>query len=252
MHAGFLGRAGIGMWPHSGVNFVMQFNEVGYTHTSHYLNKGDNEGIDVDIACINTLVQYNYIHHNGGGLLICNNKTDGVVGDHRGTIVRNNVFYDNAGTNNHAAFMTVSSAVGETQVYNNTIIFTGRLPQLTIIRSADWENVGKSRNFTFKNNIFVSTVPIYATFDLSQMTNYTFNNNLFYQTGNVYIKDSNLLKYDPKITIPAVQDGYENGLLFKPSEPKVFKDGILFDGMSEKDMGNVLVKGKKYLGAFCE
>lgn len=95
-HANFLGRNGqasAGLWPYSCTNIVMQYNEAAYTWLAH--GSADGQGLDVDIACKNTLVQYNYVHHNkGGGILLCNIKT----GDHSGTVIRNNIFYKNDGS----------------------------------------------------------------------------------------------------------------------------------------------------------
>jgi hypothetical protein len=260
MHANYLGRSGYanaGIWPHSSINFVMQFNEVGYTHLQN--GSSDGEGLNIDIACVNALVQYNYSHHNeGGGMLICNNKSEingqERIGDHHGTVIRNNLFYDNGINASVGAFLTISSAVGKTNVYNNTVILTSRLANPRLILSADWAKVGKSSDFTFKNNIFVSTSTVTANFTLSYINNCTFENNLAFQLGSVKskINATKLLTYDPGLIIPEVWDGYANALKFKPVEKKVFEDGLVFNGMLEKDMGGASTKGKKYIGAFSE
>jgi hypothetical protein len=236
----------------------MQFNEVGYTHRPR--GGGDSEGLDVDIACINTLVQYNYVHHNeGGGLLICNNKSEingqERIGDHRGTVVRNNLFYDNGvNDSNVGVFLTISSAVGKTNVHNNTVVLTRRLPNPRIILSADWAKIGKSNDFIFRNNMFVAMEPIAGSFQLSAIVNCVFENNLVFQIGDVgaKLKDRQLRRFDPKLTIPAVVDGYGNGLKFRSAEKRVFEEGVFFEGMPEKDMAGNAVNGKKYIGAFSE
>ncbi len=254
-HANYLGRTGYynaGIWPHSSVNFTMQYNEVAYTHLEH--GSGDGQGMDVDIACVNTIVQFNYVHHNaGGGLLICNNKSDGQIGNHRGTIVRNNVFYDNGNDFEKGAFITASSAVKDVSVYNNLVIASNRLSDLKFVLSADWAKIGKNENFTFKNNIFVGTAPVRAQFDIVHILNCKFENNLFYQVGSQSIlMDSRLLDYDPLVNIPDGFDGYENGLKFKPQELKIFTDGLVFPGMSRRDMAGNEVVGIKYVGAFAK
>jgi hypothetical protein len=260
-HANYLGRTGyynVALWPHSSINCVMQFNEAAYTHLEN--GGGDGEGLDVDIACINCLVQYNYVHHNdGGGILICNNKSEingqERIGDHRGTIVRNNVFYDNGKDAEKPAFLAISSAVGKTDLYNNTVIVSGRRPDVLFVLSADWANIGKSKDITFRNNIFTATGQVSAGFDIRQITNCKFENNLVFPNGNnvnTTISDSKLLVFDPKITVPAMLDDYENGLKFVPKEPKVIQEGMLFNGMPEKDMAGNSTKQIKYLGAFCK
>lgn len=258
-HTNYLGRSGFsnaGIWPHSCVDFAMQYNEVAYTHRQH--GSGDGEGLDVDIANINCLVQYNYVHHNeGGGLLLCNAQSEingqKRIGDHRGTIVRNNLFYDN-GLEGNSAFLTISSAVGETNVYNNTVIVTNRLSNPTFIITADWGNIGKSENFTFRNNLFYATSTVRATFDLSQVTNCLFKNNLTFGIGNMesFLHDGQSLSYNPEISIPSSLDGYENALLFKAKNSGLFEDGLLFNGMLDKDMAGNFVEGIKYIGTFCK
>ena len=47
-----------GMWPHNSDGCVMQFNEL----YENRLGAGDGQGLDVDINCNDTLIQYNYIH----------------------------------------------------------------------------------------------------------------------------------------------------------------------------------------------
>jgi hypothetical protein len=256
MHINYLGRAeaySAGIWPHSSVNFVMQFNEVAYTHLEH--GAGDGEGLNVDIACVNTLVQYNYVHHNdGGGMLICNNKSDDGVGYHYGTVVRNNVFYDNGKDADNPAFMAISSSVGKTDVYNNIVIVSNRRTDVNFVQSSDWANIGKSNDFTFRNNIFVATEQVSARFNLSYINGCMFENNLAYLIGSVKsnIGDNKLLTYNPKITVPDIIDGYVNGLKFKPAEQNVFNDGMLFNGMPDTDIAGNSTKGIKYIGAFCK
>jgi hypothetical protein len=260
-HANYLGRTGyynVALWPHSNINCVMQFNEAAYTHLEN--GGGDGEGLDVDIACVNCLVQYNYVHHNdGGGILLCNNKSEineqERIGDHRGTTVRNNVFYDNGKDAEKPAFLAISSAVGKTDLYNNTVIVSNRRPDVMFVLSADWANIGKSKNITFRNNIFVATTQVSAKFDLQQITNCKFENNLFFPNSNsvsTTALDKKPLAFDPRITIPTVLDGYENGLKFVPEEPRTFKEGILFNGMPEKDMAGNFTTQIKYMGAFCK
>ena len=62
------GEAAAGIWPWSCDNTIVQFNEA-----SDHKALWDAQGFDADYNCRNTLIQYNYSHHNEGGfLLICN------------------------------------------------------------------------------------------------------------------------------------------------------------------------------------
>jgi len=255
-HANYLGRKGYanaGIWPHSSDNFTMQYNEVAYTHLEHGV--GDGQGLDVDVACSNTVVQFNYVHHNsGGGLLLCNKRSpEGILGNHQGTIVRNNVFYDNGkvGDSYRGAFLTTSSGVMNASLYNNLIVSTDRLNDFKMVASANWAKAGMNENFTFKNNVFVATKPVKAKFDLEYIVNCKFENNLYYQLGSqTTLGDSLLLNYNPLVNIPKEFDGYENGLKFKLQEPKIFTAGLLIPGMSSEDMEGNSAEGIKYLGPF--
>jgi hypothetical protein len=247
-YANFLGRSGhasAGLWPYCCTDIVMQFNEAAYTAWAH--GSADGEGLDVDVACKNTLVQYNYIHHNaGGGLLMCNLKD----ASHEGSIVRNNVFLYNDGQWK-GSFMTISSGVGSAEIYNNTVI-VNKSGNAVVLYTDDWANAGHSHDIRFRNNIFVSANPAIAIFNHSEIDNCIFDNNLFYRMGNFTGMDARSLNYDPKIAIPATVDGYDNSLKCRPFEPRVLKEGIVFDGMSEKDMAGNPVKGISYLGAFAK
>jgi hypothetical protein len=79
-------------YPYNCDNALWQYNEACYT----VYNEGDIDasGFDSDYLCKNTIIQYNYSHHNDwGGLLVCSwGKLKNAFND--GTIVRNNIFQD--------------------------------------------------------------------------------------------------------------------------------------------------------------
>lgn len=245
-NANFLGRNGqasAGLWPYCCTNITMQFNEAAYTWLAH--GSADGQGLDVDIACKNTLVQYNYVHHNkGGGILLCNIKE----GDHSGTIIRNNIFHKNEGAY-RGSLMTVSSSVGKTEVYNNLVVINHATPK--ILFTDDWANAGKSHDFHYYNNIFMSDQPCTGEFDRHNMEPVLFENNLFFQVGSAYTIDDTALRYDPKITPPnaSSSNGFDKTTSFRPAESKVFQDGLLFNGITAEDiLGNDIIN-VKYLGA---
>jgi len=152
---------------------VMQYNETAYTWLAH--GSADGQGLDVDIACKNTLVQYNYVHHNkGGGILLCNIAT----GDHSGTIIRNNIFYKNEGAY-RGSLMTVSSNVGKPMYTITPLLLTVKL--LKFFLQTIWANAGKSHDFRYFNNIFMSDVACTGVFDKHNNGNVVFENNLFFK-----------------------------------------------------------------------
>jgi len=79
-------------YPYNCNNALWQYNEACYT----VYNEGDVDasGFDSDYKCKNTVIQYNYSHHNDwGSLLVCSwGAIKGSFND--GTIVRYNVFQD--------------------------------------------------------------------------------------------------------------------------------------------------------------
>ena len=242
-HANFLsrnGQASAGLWPYSCTNIVMQFNEAAYTWLAH--GSSDGEGLDVDMACKNTLIQYNYVHHNkGGGVLLCNNG-----GDHTGTIIRHNIFYKNAGSY-RGSLMTVSGDVSKVKVYNNIVVMDSKTP--IILLTDDWPKSGKSSEVHYFNNIFMGDAACTGVFNKGNMENPVFENNLFFQLGSAYTIDNTALRYDPKISLPSSADGFSKVMSFKPAEPNVFKDGLLFDGMPSKDILGTDVTNIKFIGA---
>lgn len=68
--------------------------------------------------------------------------------------------------------------------------------------------------------------------------------------GSSFIIDSSPLRYDPKINAPVSANGFSQALRFRPTESKVFTDGILFDGNADTDFAGNPVQGINYLGAF--
>ncbi|GAB6007799.1 right-handed parallel beta-helix repeat-containing protein [Dysgonomonas reticulitermitis] len=249
-YANFLGRSGhasAGLWPYSCTEIVMQYNEAAYTQMAN--GSADGEGLDVDVACENTLVQYNYVHHNvGGGLLLCNSMND----NHKGTVVRNNIFALNT-TTWKGNLMTISSRVGKTDIYNNLIVINNKYP--TVIYSDDSFSIGaegRGKDVTFRNNIFVSEDYTTAKFNISNIDNCVFENNVYSHVGNFSVAHTGAISLDPQITVPADMNGYDKVPVYLPGEPKIFRSGILFDGMLEKDIVGNFVKGINYTGPFAK
>ncbi|NDV81902.1 right-handed parallel beta-helix repeat-containing protein [Bacteroides sp. 51] len=246
-YANFLGRTGHasgGLWPYSCTEVVMQYNEAAYTQLAN--GSADGEGFDIDVACENTIMQYNYAHHNvGGGLLLCNTKND----NHKGSIIRNNIFAHNT-TTWKGNMMTISSCVGKTEIYNNLVVISNKYP--TVIYSDDSFSAGRAKDITFRNNIFVSEDYTTAKFVTKNIDDVLFEHNIYSHVSNFSVAHTDVVSLDPLITTPADMNGFENALKFAPSEPKVFKSGILFDGMPEEDIAGNDAKGINYVGPFAK
>ena len=90
----------------------MQYNET--FGTEQKAGGADSNGIDADRATTGPVIQYNYVHDNGDGILLC----QFAFGD---SIVRYNVLINNSrhGINLH------SDAAATNQTYNNLIFIEG-------------------------------------------------------------------------------------------------------------------------------
>lgn len=152
-------------------NVAVQYNEI-----SDVVKKGggaDDNAIDPDWRATNALIQYNYIHDCGEGLLLC-----GV--QYNSGVIRYNLVQDCG-----RSYVHYSMGSGYFQIYNNVFY-----------RSADgngtsnfdpWGN-GKA---TYFNNVFYDGKK--QGFSFSGGSNFSYYNNAYYGT-NAPGKDSNPIK----------------------------------------------------------
>jgi hypothetical protein len=271
----YLGRAGHftgGIWVHNTINGYMLFNEAAYTYLRH--GAGDGEGFDIDNASSNVHVYYNYAHHNeGGGILLCNNRTSlftykkngelanpnrvEMWGDWHSNYLRNNVFYNNGlATNKHrSAFITTARDVSNFTAENNTVIM-GDIKEQHIINCED--NV-VSLNHTYRNNIFYSAFPgNNPVFANQTLTNPLFDGNLYHNIASGNELENQLLlsddakaitDIDPKFTLPATFNGLNNAMEFVPGLELVNYAAKLGEQL-KYDMKGVETTNINYLGAF--
>jgi hypothetical protein len=136
---------------------TIQYNEV--YETQQKAGGADSNGIDPDKGTTKQLIQYNYLHDNGDGVLIC----QFVFGD---AVIRNNVIVDNK----RYPIYLHSDRAAKAQVYNNTIV--NRVSNYLIY------GYGSSLAATYdiRNNIIHSTKP-FATLTTSSTIDY--ENNLY-------------------------------------------------------------------------
>jgi hypothetical protein len=159
-------------------NAVFQHNESCYTVFNTEADSWDGKrdadagGFDSDWNCKNTVIQYNYSHHNGfGGILVC---CDGAArnGFNDGTIVRFNIFDENQ---HHG--IRISGKATNTHIYNN-LFFTGDdQDPVMIVYHKSWG--GFSNSAVYTNNMFVAK-GIGNSFNLGKSTGNIFQSNLFY------------------------------------------------------------------------
>ena len=200
---------------------VMQKNEVSGTQ---YL-KLEGAALDSDYKSEGTIIQYNFSHENGGGLVnFCNNPNakEG-NGYNDGTIVRYNISQNDI----HRVF-GFDGPVTRTKIYNNTIyVGKGLSPKIY-----DIDRFGKTAEYASgilsQNNIFFNEGK--GTYSLGQGTDVVFMGNCFYgHHPKDEPEDKLKLKADPK---------------FKDT-PKKMKEGQLPEYFHLSFASPCLQKGQK-------
>ena len=121
----------------------VQYNET--FGTKQKAGGADSNGIDTDRATTGAVVQYNYVHDNGDGILVC----QFAFGD---SIVRYNLLINNSrhGINLHSD----SSATNQT--YNNLIFIEG-LGSANLIATSGTASETLAASYTIRNNILRSS-----------------------------------------------------------------------------------------------
>lgn len=199
------------IWCHSSDDCIFQYNEV-------YGNDGKNGGgdlqaFDADLACNNTIFQYNYSHDNEGGfMLLCSyDATDSKRGPAvatKGTIVRYNLSVNDA-IKGRSVF-DITSSCYDSYIYNNTIYCGDEDVKLVNFANYD-KGPDDSTNTVFTNNIFYAKKGVNVTFGIDRLKSATFNNNVFYNIeapSDSRIKVSGVFTEDPKfVSVGATGNG---------------------------------------------
>ena len=144
----------------------------------------DSNGVDTDNSTTKTIIQYNYIHDNGDGILLCQlNFGDSVV---RYNILQNNSRYQIYLHSDPAA----TSAIYNNTVYNNKT------------NSGVAYGYGTSINasYTLQNNIFYAQS---GNGVLTTSATISYQNNLYFgSTIQAPSGDTHAVKADPKLDSP--------------------------------------------------
>lgn len=279
-HSNFLGRKGFanaGIWSISSKNVVIQRNEAAYSHLDN--GAADGQGLDIDIASENVLMQYNYSHHNaGGGLLMCNTGTEIQLYDEEGNpreengfpvfenkrgnwehaVIRNNLFVEN-GNGTAPTFANVTGSCYDVLVENNTIIFNPAVPTQQFMKVFLWDTekmqYGKAERFVFRNNIFYGATENTGKFNFENMEEYLFVGNVYHNMSEAFREgaaDSRMLIADPQLTVPAQADGYDKVTAYVPANADMFTNGLKLSEKNLLDIAGNETKGIAYFGAICK
>ena len=183
--------SGIGVWPWSCDNTVIQFNEVTGTDGAK-----DSQAFDSDWNCRNSVFQYNYSHDNKGGfILICTQGINAYNLGCQGTIVRYNISENDGGT--ATQIVCIAGPCKDTYIYNNTF-YTGPDLKINLVEHWDWD--GWASNTHFYNNVFYADGLLRFVF--GESTNNVFNSNGWYGNFEKRPDDTNAITEDPKLTRP--------------------------------------------------
>ncbi|CUQ51733.1 Cna B domain-containing protein [Hungatella hathewayi] len=164
------GTCGIEMYYADDV--TVQRNEVYKTRVK--AGGADSNAIDPDKASTNILIQYNYIHDTGDGILLC--------GFIFGTsVVRYNVIKDA-----QKRYINPHGDKGVNYVYNNILYNTIEKSNLPFIESSGGNSVylNKSGNMHyFNNNIFYNTAKTTTSVGIGEGTSTSYDSNCYYGKG---------------------------------------------------------------------
>lgn len=254
-YANYLGRVGYwnaAIWVFNVKDALFRYNEAAYTYMRY--GSEDAQGYDLDNACRNVLFRYNYAHHNeGGGLLMCNNKT--VVKRHTAegeligepqkemgawynNLVCDNVFVYNGNPKNplRSAFITIAREVDWVWLWRNTVVLRDDIENQSVVNT---EDVGRyCRNHFYEKNLFYAPSPVNARLTDEMILKRTYEGNLYYNVGEEFpkaAKDENAVSgVDPKIEIPADFRGYEKITAFAARNSFAKIAGARLDPESKK------------------
>lgn len=136
----------------SGTSAIEAYNSddvlIQYNETFGTVKKAggtDSNGIDADRATTNTVIQYNYVHDNGDGILLC----QFAFGD---SVVR----YNLVANNSRWAINLHSDPAARNHTYNNLFYIEG-LGSGNLVGSSGGSEYLTSGSYVFTNNIFHSS-----------------------------------------------------------------------------------------------
>lgn len=180
------GTSGIEMYYDDAI--TVQHNEI--YGTTRKAGGGDSNGIDSDAGTTNVLVQYNYTHNNGYGILLCQFKFGTVTW--RYNVIANDV---------SGEILLAGDALSHpAQVYNNTVYDATGDPLVT------GSGIPSGASYVFRNNIFYATS---ASSTLAGGASITYQHNLYAGAAfAIPVGDTTAVTGDPRFNAPDVTGPY--------------------------------------------
>lgn len=168
-------------------DIVVQYNEVYDTRVK--AGGADSNAIDPDKQSTNVLIQYNYIHDTGDGILLCGFT-------YGSSVVRYNVIQDA-----EKRYLNPHGDKGVNYVYNNIFYNSREVSNVPFIESSGGSSyLGKSGNMHyFYNNIFYNAAKNTKTVGIGEGSATAYDSNCYYGAGvEAPSQDANAFTLDPE------------------------------------------------------
>lgn len=233
--------AWVPIWCHSSDDCVMQYNEV---YGNRSTNGGqDLEAFDIDLACNNCIVQYNYSHDNEGGfLLLCSTEEKDNFGGVKGSVIRFNLSV-NDGEKLPKQIIDISSSVEASQIYNNTF-YIGK--ETRVVNLSNYMRTVVKSSSVFKNNIFCAAKGVKTVWGFGDINtapafeSVKYESNMFFNLAQPeyenLVENVNSIVADPGFKAPGAEErGLANGKNYAPSAKEAFSNGAELPDNGGKD-----------------
>ncbi len=214
---------------------IFQGNEACYT----IYNDGDTDarGIDSDFRTKHTIIQYNYLHHNGKGGVVATGGKGGetsVPRFNKGTIIRYNVL-----VNNEQHIVRTSGILYDMSVYNNLFYSDASIQDLVIIENGNWGGAAVNGAYYYNNIFYIEGSN--PSYDLEEGKNNLFSNNAYFGASGVERNDdNNRVTTDPLLSSPGTAVDINDLERYKLTEGSpCIGSGRLIEGAPVKDLFGV-------------
>lgn len=232
---------GVGLFNWNSDNVVFEYNEVYESSPADaLLGAGDGQGIEIDALNQNTLVQYNYLHNNAGGVFMWCSTEDLRAFD--------GIYRYNISQSDGAKHGVIDWRPGHegSMAYNNTIYLDDSVERT-------WMNngyTGGKSDAKFYNNIVVNKGKMTVESFNEQEIDY--ESNIFNGFDQVPSNDSTIIQEDPMFVAPGTgKKGIDSLEGYKlKSGSSAIDAGVNIENNGGKDyFGIPLTDGKTDIGA---